>query len=77
MTTVIDCEIPNSDPAYSRFSDLEPETPDEARVQILKDWADEKESVLHLHERGRQEWELERAELQQQERDLQERLSSR
>lgn len=37
--------------------------PSQERQLILKNWADEKEGVLTIHERARQEWELERASL--------------
>ena len=34
------------------------------RAQVMKNWSDEKEGVLTIHERARQEWEHERATLQ-------------
>ena len=33
------------------------------RAQVLKNWSDEKEGVLTIHERARQEWELEKEDL--------------
>ena len=33
------------------------------RTQVLRNWSDEKEGVLTIHERARQEWELEKEDL--------------